>query len=113
VEGRIVSKRQVIVQGTGALGGTAGAVLGGVGGSAIGGSARANVAGAVAGAVAGGIAGAVIEESATRQQAFEYIVKSDVAGLMTIIQADNNLNVDDSVYVVLSAKPVIVKAGAR
>lgn len=109
IEAVVVSKRQVQISGTSSVGGTAGAAVGGITGSSIGSSSRDALAGAVVGAVAGGLIGAAIESNATKQQAYEYIVKSDVTGLMTIIQSESEIEVDDLVFVVLSSKPVLVK----
>lgn len=109
IEGVVVSKRPVTVTGTNSLGVGAGASVGAIAGSSIGSNVRDNLAGAVVGAVAGGLVGAAMEANATKQDAYEYIVKSDVMGLTTIIQADSNIYVGDKVFVVLSNKPVLVK----
>lgn len=109
IEASIVSKREVQVSGTSSLGGTTGAAVGGIAGSSIGRNTRDGLAGAVVGAVAGGLIGAAAEASATKQLAYEYIVKSDVTGLMTIIQSDGGFEIGDPVFVVLSTKPVLVK----
>jgi outer membrane lipoprotein SlyB len=113
VEGVVVSKRPVKVSGTTGVGGESGSAIGAVAGSGIGSGGRDNIVGAIGGAVVGGIAGAAIEQSSTKQSAFEYIVKSDVTGLMTIIQSDGDINVGDSVFIVLSSKPVLVKNEAK
>lgn len=109
ITGVVVSKREVSVRGTTGLGSSAG----GAAGAALGiGNANSNedVAGAVAGAVVGSLIGAAVEESATRQKATEYIVKSRVGGLMTIIQnSDEVINVGDKVFIVLDNKPRIIK----
>lgn len=109
IEATVVSKREVVIMGTTGVGGAAGAVIGGAGGSRFGRSARGSIAGALTGAVIGGLVGAAIEASATQQDAFEYIVQSDVTGLMTLLQLDGEAEVGDSVFVVLSARPVLVK----
>lgn len=109
IEAVVVSKRSVTVSGTSSVGGTSGAVVGGVAGSGLGRGTRGNIVGAVAGVVVGGIAGAAIEASATQQEAFEYIVKSDVTGLMTLIQSDGDIEVGDAVFLVLATKPVLVR----
>jgi outer membrane lipoprotein SlyB len=113
IEGVVVSKRSVKVSGTSATGGGTGAALGGIAGSSAGRGGRDNLAGAVVGAVAGGLVGAAMEENATKQDAFEYIVKSDVMGLTTIIQTDPNINVGDKVFVILANKPVLVRNEAK
>jgi len=109
VEGIVVSKRPVHVGGTSGLGGATGVAMGGIAGSSIGGNARDNLVGAIAGGVIGGLVGAAVEANATAQDAYEYIVKSDVTGLMTLIQADSNISVGDRVFIVLASKPVLVK----
>lgn len=109
VEAVVVSKREVLVSGTSAVGGASGAAVGGIAGSSIGGNSRDGLAGAVVGAVAGGLIGAAVEANATKQQAYEYIVKSDVTGLMTLIQSDGGFEIGDPVFVVLATKPVLVK----
>lgn len=109
VEGVVVSKRPVKVSGSSNTGGMAGGALGAIGGSGIGSNGRENAAGAIVGAVIGGAVGAAAERNATQQDAFEYIVRSDVTGLMTIIQSDDTIQVGDKVYIVLANKPVLVK----
>lgn len=109
VEGVIVSKRAVRVAGTTGSGAATGGTLGAVAGSSVGSNTRDGLAGAIVGAVVGGAIGAAAERSATQIDAFEYIVKSDVTGLMTIIQADDGLLPGDKVFIVLATKPVLVK----
>ena len=110
VEAVVVSKRQVMVSGTSTFGGMSGAAVGGIAGASMGGNQSDSMAGAVVGAVAGGLIGAAVESSATKQSAYEYIVKSDVTGLMTLIQSDPEIQVGDTVFVVLNNKPVLVRA---
>lgn len=111
IEAVIVSKRDVLVDASTGAGGAAGGALGAIGGSSLGSNTRGNLAGAVVGTVVGAVVGSAIESSANRINAFEYIVKSDVAGLMAIVQVDGEFEVDQNVFVVLGSKPVIVKAG--
>ena len=111
IEASIVSKRAVTVDTSRGTGGATGGALGAIGGSSIGGSGRDNLAGAVVGAVAGAAVGALVDSAASTISAYEYIVKSDVAGLLTIVQVDDNFSVGDKVYVILGTKPVIVAAG--
>lgn len=109
VEGEIVSKRSVTVDSSRGGGAAGGAALGAIGGSGLGGdSTRGNLAGAVIGVMAGALAGAAIDSSASTIDAFEYIVHSDVAGLLTIVQADGEFTKGQKVFVVLGSKPVIV-----
>lgn len=109
IEGKVVSKRVVQVDTSRGIGGSTGGALGAIAGSGLGSSSRENLAGAVIGAVVGASAGAALESSKSTIGAFEYIVKSDVAGLITIIQIDGEFSVGERVYVVLGDKPVLVK----
>ena len=109
IEGQIVSKRAVQVDPSSGVGGTTGGALGAIAGSGVGGGSRDNLAGVIIGAVAGATIGAAIDSASSKIDAFEYIVKSDVAGLLTIIQTDNEFNVGQKVYVILGDKPVLVK----
>jgi outer membrane lipoprotein SlyB len=109
IEGQIVSKRSVQVDPSSGVGGTTGGALGAIAGSGVGSNSRDNLAGAVIGAVAGATIGAAIDSAGSKIDAFEYIVKSDVAGLLTIVQTDNEFLVGQKVYVILGDKPVLVK----
>lgn len=109
IEGQIVSKRPVQVDPSSGVGGTTGGALGAIAGSGVGSNSRDNLAGAVIGAVAGATIGAAIDSASSKINAFEYIVKSDVAGLLTIVQTDNEFLVGQKVYVILGDKPVLVK----
>lgn len=99
--GTIIAMRPVTVSGTrSGLGPTAGAVGGGFLGSTIGGDWRARTVGGVVGALAGGVAGAAIEESATRGQAMEFIIRRDVGGERVVIQTNElGLQVGERVMV--------------
>jgi outer membrane lipoprotein SlyB len=104
VAAKVISVRAVDINGTTGAGGTAGAALGATGGSGIGHGDRAHVAGAIAGAVVGAIAGAAIEQSATRQSGFEYVVQTENDNLMTIVQGANpTFAVNDKVLVLYGA----------
>lgn len=109
VEGVILSKRAVKVAGSTGTGTATGGALGAVAGSSVGSSTRDGLAGAIVGAVIGGAIGAAAERNSTQIDAFEYIVRSDVTGLMTVIQADDGLLPGDKVFIVLATKPVLVK----
>lgn len=111
IEAVIVSKRDVLVDPSTGVGSSAGGALGAIGGSSLGKGGRDNLAGAVVGAVVGSAVGAAIDSSANKIGAFEYIVKSDVAGLLTIVQTDSEFSVGQKVFVILGSKPIIVKAG--
>jgi outer membrane lipoprotein SlyB len=100
VAARVISVRPVEISGTTAAGGTVGAALGAIGGSGAGHSDRSNLAGSIAGAAAGAIVGAALENSATRQSGFEYVVQTENDNLMTIVQGANpTFAVNDNVLV--------------
>lgn len=111
IEAVIVSKRNVLVDPSTGVGSATGGTLGAIGGSSLGSNGRDNLAGAVIGTVIGSAAGAAIEASVNKINAYEYIVKSDVAGLLTIIQIDDEFLIGQKVYVILAGKPVLVKVG--
>jgi outer membrane lipoprotein SlyB len=79
--------------------------LGATAGSGIGHGDRAGVAGAIAGAVVGAVAGAAIEQSATRQSGFEYVVQTENDNLMTIVQGANPTFVANDRVLVLYGSP--------
>ncbi|MCA3366454.1 MAG: glycine zipper 2TM domain-containing protein, partial [Roseomonas sp.] len=99
--GTIIAMRPVAVSGTrSGLGPAAGAVGGGFLGSTIGGDWRARTVGGVVGALAGGVAGAAIEESATRGEAMEFIIRRDVGGERVVTQTNElGLQVGERVMV--------------
>lgn len=108
IEGEVVSKRPVRVNASSGTGTAAGGALGGIAGSSIGSSGRDNLAGVVVGILAGAAIGAAVESSAQTIDAFEYIVRSNVAGLLSIVQRDATFSVGEKVFVVLGTKPLIV-----
>ena len=110
IEAVVVSKRNVQVDSSSGVGGTTGGALGAIAGSGVGSNSRDGLAGAVVGAVVGGTIGAAIDSNAAKIDAYEYIVKSDAAGLLTVVQIDNDFSVGQRVFVVLGNKPVLVKA---
>lgn len=99
--GTIIAMRPIAVSGTrSGIGPTAGAVGGGFLGSTIGGDWRARTVGGVVGALAGGVAGAAIEESATRGDAMEFIIRRDVGGERVVTQTNElGLQVGERVMV--------------
>lgn len=104
VAAKVISVRPVEINGTTGAGGTVGGAIGATAGSGIGHGDRANVAGAIAGAVVGAVAGAAIEQSATRQSGFEYVVQTENDNLMTIVQGANpTFAVNDKVLVLYGA----------
>jgi len=110
IEAVIVSKRSVQVDASKGVGASSGGALGAIGGSSLGGSGRDNAAGAVVGAVIGATVGAALDSKSSTIDAIEYIVKSDVAGLLTILQTDGEFQIGQKVYVIMGTKPVLVKA---
>ena len=85
----IIAARPLAVSGTrSGIGPVAGAVGGGVLGSTVGGDWRGRTVGAVVGAVAGGVLGGAIEESATRGEAYEYIIRPVFGGERVIAQTN-------------------------
>jgi outer membrane lipoprotein SlyB len=104
VAARVISVRPVEINGTSGAGGTAGGALGATAGSGIGHGDRSHVAGAIAGAVIGAVAGAALEQNATRQSGFEYVVQTENDNLMTIVQGANpTFAVNDKVLVLYGA----------
>lgn len=85
----IIAARPLLVSGTrSGIGPVAGAVGGGVLGSTVGGDWRGRTVGTVVGAVAGGVLGGAIEESATRGEAYEFIIRPDFGGERVITQTN-------------------------
>jgi len=85
----IIAARPLVVSGTrSGIGPVAGAVGGGVLGSTVGGDWRGRTVGTVVGAVAGGVLGGAIEESATRGEAYEFIIRPDFGGERVITQTN-------------------------
>ena len=85
----IIAARPLAVSGTrSGIGPVAGAVGGGVLGSTVGGDWRGRTVGTVVGALAGGVLGGAIEESATRGEAYEFIIRPDFGGERVITQTN-------------------------
>lgn len=109
VAAKVISVRPVDIAGTTGAGGTVGGALGATAGSGIGHGDRANVAGAIAGAVVGAVAGAALEQGATRQSGFEYVVQTENDNLMTIVQgASPTFAVNDKVLVLYGSPARII-----
>ncbi len=112
VPGTIVNARHVLVTGSadgnnwGALGGGA---AGAVAGSAIGGVTRVNILGGIAGAIGGAIIGNAIQNSATTQNAMEYVVRMDDGNLVTVTQSVQPLfSKGQQVYVIFGDRVRII-----
>ena len=88
VYARIVSVRQVSVQGEGSLVGQGtGAILGGMLGNKVGGG-RGKIAGAILGAVGGAMAGNAVEKQVKTKQGVEIAVKLNDGREIAIVQDD-------------------------
>ena len=109
INGQIVSKRPVTVKGGTGVGSSAGAGIGAIAGSGVGGSASDNAVAAIAGAVIGGTVGAVAENEIFEADAFEYVVDSSVAGLLTIVLTDAQFEVGDEVFIVMGRTPKLIR----
>ena len=105
IVGKILSKRTVTVKGGSGLGSTAGAGLG----ASVGGKSGDQLSGAIAGAVIGGTVGAALENEALKTEAYEYIVESKVAGILTMVMTDNSFKTGDDVFIVLGKVPKLIK----
>lgn len=114
ISGIVISVREVNVSGTTGVGGTAGSAAGAVLGSSAGGSdSRSNIVGAIGGAVIGGLAGSAIEENATKQKAFEYVVETENGNLMTIVQGKGTIFAEGQKVLVLYGSPSRLIADPR
>ncbi|NVK41773.1 MAG: glycine zipper 2TM domain-containing protein [Oceanospirillaceae bacterium] len=85
--GVVESVTPVVIEGRtdGIVGSGSGAIVGGIAGSNVGGGSGRAV-GAVLGAVAGGVLGSKIEESATRKQGQEIMVRLDNGETISLVQ---------------------------
>jgi len=109
-DGRVLSVRDVTVDGTqSGLGGAAGGVVGGVAGSSVGGPREGLIVG-VLGAVTGAVVGNAVERASTREDAVELIVQLDNGQRRAIVQArgDQPLLPGDRVLIVSSGGKVRV-----
>jgi len=86
--GTVESYRWVQIQGESGVGTVAGAGIGAAAGSTIGSSGASNVIGAIGGALIGGLIGNSVDKSASKQGAFEYIIRTESNSLVTLVQAD-------------------------
>jgi outer membrane lipoprotein SlyB len=109
VRGKVVSVRQIEIAGTHGVGVLAGAGAGAAGGAFIGNNAKTNIIGAIGGAVVGGLIGAAVEESATKQKGWEYIVETENGALITIVQGgDTPLAAGQRVFVEYGAQSRVI-----
>ena len=106
--GKIISMTQIEVAGSNEAGGLVGAgvggALGGVGGSALGGGKGSTlfaIGGAALGALAGAAAGSAAEQAATKDLAYEFLVKRDDTGRVISVVQTNELNLRPNDNVIL------------
>lgn len=86
-EGVIISVRRVrVATSDGTVGTLGGAVAGGALGSLIGGSDAVRVAAAAGGAILGGVAGQSAQEALSSQDGYEYVIKMNDGGALTVTQ---------------------------
>ena len=87
----VLSVRQVVVRSDNNVGMIAGAGAGGLAGSMVGGNDTTKILGALGGAVVGGIAGDAAQSGLSKQEGYEYVVKTDNGNVMTITQGNDVL----------------------
>lgn len=109
ITGKIVSKRVVTVKGGTGVGSSAGAGIGAIAGGNLGGDGSDSAVGAIAGAVIGGTVGAIAESEAFATDALEYVVESNVAGLLTVVMTDSGFEVGDDVFIVMGRTPKLIR----
>jgi outer membrane lipoprotein SlyB len=98
--GRVVAVDDAVIEGNRtALGRVGGGLIGYEAGRAVGSGSGQDIAGAV-GAVAGAVAGQAIEEKATRQDAWQFMVELDGGRTISVVQArDQSFAVGERVRV--------------
>ena len=101
VEGSILSIKQVALSGSKGMGSGIGGALGAtVGAGAVGSDDSDKVAGAIIGGLLGAMAGKAIEENATAETGFEFLVKLNNGSIKAFVQkSQQGLRVGDQVYV--------------
>ncbi len=87
----VLSVRQVVVRSDNNVGMIAGAGAGGLAGSMVGGNDTTKILGALGGAVVGGIAGDAAQSGLSKQEGYEYVVKTQNGNVMTITQGNDVL----------------------
>ncbi len=105
-EGSIIAIKEVKLSGSKALGTTFGGVLGGIAGSSVSGSNTTKNAAIAVGVLAGSILGSTVEEFATEDIAYEFLVKtsSGVRAFVDVVKQD--LKVGDVVYIIRGSGPI-------
>lgn len=101
-EGQIIAIKQVQLSGSKGMGSGLGATLGAVAGAnAAGSSDSKKAAGAIVGGLLGAIAGSTIEENATAEIGFEFLIKLSGGAMKAFVQkSKQGLRVGDQVYVI-------------
>ena len=102
VEGHVIAIKQVQLSGSKGMGSGIGTVLGAAAGAnAVGSSDSNKAAGAIVGGLLGAIAGSAIEENATAETGFEFLVKLSSGAMKAFVQkSKQGLRVGDQVYVI-------------
>ena len=102
VEGHVVAIKQIQLSGSKGMGSGIGTVLGATAGAnAVGSSDSNKAAGAIVGGLLGAIAGSAIEENATAETGFEFLVKLSGGAMKAFVQkSKQGLRVGDQVYVI-------------
>lgn len=89
VAGTVISVRAVSVDSDGGGGALVGGTAGAVAGSSVGGGTRANALGAIGGALVGAAVGSAIQRNNAQQTGMEYVVQTENANLLTVVQGDS------------------------
>lgn len=107
-EGHIIAIKQIQLSGSKGMGSGIGTVLGAAAGANVVGSSDSDkTAGAIVGGLLGAIAGSTIEENATAETGFEFLVKLSGGAIKAFVQkSKQGLRVGDQVYVVYGNKTV-------
>ncbi|MBW5290430.1 MAG: Outer membrane lipoprotein [Candidatus Ruthia sp. Asou_11_S2] len=107
LEGRIISIKPIKLSGSKALGAGVGTALGAaVAASAVGGE-RDKIPVAIVGGLLGAMAGRAIEENATAETGFEFLIKLSSGQIKAFVQkSQQGLRVGDQVYVIHGGQTV-------
>ena len=105
-EGRIISIKEVNLAGSKALGTAFGSVLGGIAGASTTDKKHSKSAAIAIGALAGAILGSAVEESVTKDTAYEFLIKTKFALRAFVDVSKQGLRVGDEVYIIHGNGPV-------
>ncbi|MDD4557299.1 MAG: hypothetical protein PHE89_08280 [Alphaproteobacteria bacterium] len=90
--GTIISVRQVkVATSEGTVGSLAGGLAGGAAGSMVSGKGPVSMIGAVGGALLGGMAGNAAQNKLSEQTGYEYVIKLDSGGVVTVTQGGDTV----------------------